>query len=165
MANVERTADRRERVFRSAVVIMGTLAALCAAEVSARVAPGEYSVNLVNSFPLDDPQSVSRDWFPCVGYIYMAVVGPQLPQEKGVMKTTWKSPSGKVLHAFDYHRQTATAGATAHWIGIRLRRGQGQLLLSLANQSVGMEKFIGTWTVTLSIHDDEVGKFNFDVIC
>ncbi|MBO67750.1 MAG: hypothetical protein CL398_05500 [Acidiferrobacteraceae bacterium] len=102
--------------------------------------------------------------FNCSDRIYAVVSVKDIKHETHVLVVDWVDPAGRkrerTEHVFEYY-----GGRHTMWAWLTLHPPRGSIALRLLNPSVGMQDFIGLWTVTVSIDSSLIGKNKFEILC
>ena len=111
--------------------------------------------------PKSEPQEGS---FNCDDQIYLAIKFANHDPKLHQINISWKDPNDEERenNSFPFF---VTKNESLAWASLKLHRSVGAGMLQWVNPAAGMEEFIGTWTVDVSVGDIVKESLNFEVLC
>ena len=139
---------------------------LSAFHVQALSAEPAFRIYLTASAENEIPLGEDQRHFDCSDTIYAVVEVNGLRQGKHQLEAVWRDPDGRKVETTRYSFH-ATGGHSRIWSWLRLHGPEGiaGAIGRAFDPSLGMEAFIGEWTVQLFIDGDPVASKKFEILC
>lgn len=100
--------------------------------------------------------------FDCHDKIYLHSFFPNKEKAAHELSAEWINPKGRVQ---EYTAQSFSASEYKAWFWIKLHPGPGGKVLKAVDPSIGMNEFIGQWTVRLYLDGRLAASSAFFVSC
>ena len=144
--------------------LLAAIGALAMLQVSPMVQAAP-SINTWLSATVEDdiPVQTDTDRFGCNDKIFAVIDLTDLSDGSHQLQVDWTDPTGKtrehIEHPFD------SSGATRITVWLQLHPPKGAALFSFFNPAIGMDDFIGTWQVEITLDGDNRLNQSFEVLC
>ncbi len=110
------------------------------------------------------PQHRPASSFDCTETVYGVLRMSGLEAARHRLDVVWRDPGGK-SREHTSHEFLGSGAEQTLWVWLRMHRPAGAGLLRAFNPSVGMDDFIGEWSVKFAIDGRLVETKRFSVLC
>ncbi len=146
---------------RSLLRIAGALAWLA----TPLAASAEPSIGAWLSSTVENGVPVQTDTlrFGCNDKIYAVIDLTDLSDGSHQLQVDWTDPTGKTREHIDHPFPSGNTSRITVWL--QLHPPKGAALFSFFNPAMGMDDFIGTWQVEITLDGDNRLNQSFEVLC
>ncbi len=136
---------------------------MLAATVAAAASP-QIDIYLTAQVDNGVPQGQPATSFDCTETVYGVLRLSGLEAAPHRLDVVWRDPTGK-SREHTSHEFVASGAEQMLWVWLRMHRPTGAGFLRAFNPSVGMDDFIGEWSVKFAIDGRLVENKRFSVLC
>ena len=101
--------------------------------------------------------------FGCNDKIYAVIDLADLSESSHQLQVDWTDPTGKTREHIDHPFSSGSTSRITVWL--QLHPPKGAALFSFFNPAMGMDDFIGTWQVEITLDGDNRLNQSFEVLC
>lgn len=126
----------------------------------------DYRTYLTSESSNEIPLNEAQQYFDCSDTVYAVVEINNLRPGTHQLETIWRDPEGRKRETTRHPFHTA-GGVARVWSWLRLH-GPGGIAASVGrafDPSLGMEEFIGEWTVRIAVDGEKIAVLKFEVLC